>query len=93
MWPGQRSGRESGADGVKAQGGAWYKALQAVGRTLAFILSENTPGFFPALPFLLRGALWPIRPGWRGAFLGCSHPLPLPLPFKVLVFVPLESKV
>lgn len=92
MWPGQREvGGRGGTDEVKARAGTWYKALQAVGRTLAFILSENTPGFFPALPFLLPGALWPIRPGWRGAFLGCSRPLPLP--FKVLVFLPLELKV
>lgn len=37
VWWGQREvGRRVGADEVKAWAGAWYKALQAVGRTLAF---------------------------------------------------------
>lgn len=66
MWWGQREVRRRvGAEEVKTWAGAWYKALQAVGRTLAFILSENNPGFFQLChPFRLE------RPGSSSALAG-----------------------
>lgn len=77
MWWGQREvGRRVGADEVKAWAGASCKAFQAVGRTSAFILSENTPGFFqPCHSFCLEHSGSSSAPAGEGLSEAVATPL------------------